>query len=44
MQKLKLHNLDLDLARAVRTGYPARVGPAHGGLGLLRAGPKRPGR
>ena len=32
------------LSRAVKTGYPARVGPAHDGLRLLRAGPKRPGR
>jgi hypothetical protein len=30
--------------RAVKTGYPARDGPAHDGFGLLRAGPKRPER
>jgi hypothetical protein len=30
--------------RVVKTGYLARDGLAHDGLGLLRAGPKRPGR
>jgi len=30
--------------RAVKTGYPARDGPAHDRLELLQAGPKRPGR
>jgi len=35
--------IKLVITRAVKTGYPARIGPAHDGLELLRAGPGQKG-